>query len=134
MVARRKKAARVVYRYKRKRMGKSAKSAGFGGFMSKLGKPLGAMGYGAVREKISDAIANSALGKKLPASQFTDELVMLAGMWGARKMGAGKVPILGSAVRAGEVVEYARIGQTFADLYMNKTTSSSSGSSSGALW
>lgn len=119
----------VVYRYRTK---KRKASTGTGMF-SKLGKPIGSMLYGAVREKISTSVANTEIGQKLPVTQFTDEAVMLGIMFGARKLGAGKKGLVASMIRNGEVVEYARIGQTITDIYLNKGTGSAT-TSSGSNW
>jgi len=95
---------------KRRRTRKKAKSSSMFN-MRGLGKILGPAVYGASREKVSSMIADSALGKNLPASNFTDEAVMLGLMWAGRKVGLSK-GIGGNIIRAGEAIEWARIGET----------------------
>lgn len=102
--------------------------AGAKSLMSKLGK----VAYGYVREMASNAISNTAIVKRLPATEFTDEAVMLAAMFGARKLGFAK-GILGSIVRAGETVELARIGQTIKDIQTGRSSTSSGDSSPAGL-
>jgi len=89
--------------------------------MRKLALPVGSMLYGAIREKISLAIANTELAKKLPISNYTDEAVMLGLNYAATKfLGLGKVPIVNSGLRTGKGVEWARIGEQAARDMNNK--------------
>jgi hypothetical protein len=121
-LARRRK-AKVVYRYRKRRSSNKKGSAGLlqlNGIM----KPLAATGYGFVRDNISDFIANSAVGRKLPASNFTDEGALLGAMYIMRKLGLAKNKILGSVIRHGETVEWARIGETLSDMRQGKQASS----------
>jgi hypothetical protein len=127
MVSRKKSKSRVVYRYRRKRSMKGNTSSN--GFLSKIGKPLGSAAYGALREKTSDMIANSAIGRKLPASVYTDEIVMLGLMYGLRKTGIAKKGIMASIIRNGETVEWARIGATVSDMFLTKKTAVNGNSS-----
>ena len=83
---------------------------------------LGAVTYGAFREQVSEYIANSKIGQQLPATQFTDEAVMLAVNYGARKLGLGKNPIGNSVLRAQKTVELARIGQGIRDVMSTRST------------
>jgi len=76
--------------------------------------------YGAGRQYVSDFIANSELGQKLPVTEFTDEAIMLGLNWGARKMGLGKSGVMHSILRAQKTVEQARIGQTLSDMFLRK--------------
>jgi hypothetical protein len=124
----RKRKAKVVYRYRKRRS--KPKSSGLMSGLKGIAMPLGAMIYGASREKVSDMIASSKIGQSLPATQFTDEIVMLGVNWGARKMGMGK-GIGASILNAGKAIEYARVGQTVVDMYSNNSTSSYNG---GAMW
>lgn len=100
--------------------------------VGKLGKPLAAVGYGFVREMISDKIANSALGQKLPVFEFTDEATMLALAFGARKLGAASNPIGAKIINAAEIVEWARIGEGLQD--MRAAKKAGSGSSGSGLF
>ena len=88
-----------------------------------LAKPLGAAAYGFIREPINDKIANSAIGRQLPASQFTDEGALILAMFAARKMGLTKNPIVGAIVRNGEAIEWGRVGRTLYDMQNNKARS-----------
>jgi hypothetical protein len=119
----RKRKTKVVYRYKKRKSSK--KQAGFN--FGSLAKPIGGVAYGFVRDRISDAIARSSIGQKLPVSNFTDEGVMLAVMYLTRKMGGARNKIVGSLVRNGESVEWARIGETLSDMHQNKITGSPTG-------
>ena len=109
---------KVVYRKKRRKTTKGST----GGFLSNLGKPVGAMAYGAVREKVSDMIAQSKIGQSVPMTQFTDEVLMLAAMWGIGKTGIAKKGLARSIINNGKSVEYARIGQTLTDMYFKGGT------------
>lgn len=104
---------------KRKRSRSRKQDKGMFNFAG-LSKPLGGIGYGFVRDRVSDMVANSQIGQNLPASQFTDEAVMLAIAFGARKTGLTKNKLVGSIVRSGESVEWARIGSTLSDMMQNK--------------
>lgn len=77
-------------------------------------RPLASFAYGAGRGKINQMVRNSPIAKIIPASNYSDEVGALLLMWGARKLGAAKNPILGSAIRAGEAIEWAGIGEQFA--------------------
>jgi hypothetical protein len=77
---------------------------------------IGAVGYGMVREKLSDTLANTQVVQRLPVTEFTDEAVMLGVNWGARKLGLGKMPVMNSVLRAQKTIELARVGQTIADM------------------
>lgn len=95
-------------KYKRKATSSKSKSRGIFANVSGI---LGAVAYGAVREKASTWISNTPLGKQLPVTIFTDEAVMLAINFGARKIGLGKNPIGNSILKAQKTVELARVGQ-----------------------
>ena len=88
---------------------------------------VGMVGYGYIREEISDKIAVSNIGKNLPATQFTDEAVMLGVNKLARMMGGNKVPVLGGMLRAGKSVEWARVGQTIKDMRVIGTGTAATG-------
>lgn len=123
---------KTVYRYRRKR-NKSKGSTGMFGGLKGIAMPLGAMLYGAGREKISDMVAQSSIGQKLPASQFTDEAVMLGLNWGARKFGLGK-GLGASILNAGKSIEYARIGATAVDMWFNKNSTTNNTNNTGSLF
>jgi hypothetical protein len=91
------------------------------GMFANVSGMLGAVAYGLVREKASTAIAQSRIGQQLPATEFTDEAVMLAINFGARKIGLGKNPIGNSILKAQKTVELARIGQTLNDVMAKRT-------------
>jgi len=118
-----KKSTKVKKVAKRKYKRTAKRSSNTGMFKNVSGM-LGAVAYGAVREQASEYIANSKIGQQLPATQFTDEAVMLAVNFGARKLGLGKNPIGNSILRAQKTVELARIGQGIRDVMStkNKTT------------
>ena len=119
----------VKRRTYRRRYGKKAQSSGAGSMLKGLALPAGSMLYGAVRERISNAIARSSIGQKLPASQFTDEAVMLGLLWGGGKLGIGRKGIGASIIRTGKGIEWARVGETVTNLMLQK---SMTGGSNGA--
>lgn len=103
----------------KKRRSYKKKSTGFK-MPSGLGSLIGPLAYGFVRERASDALANTELVQRLPQTDFTDEAVMLATNWGLRKVGLGKVPVVNNILRAQKQIELARVGQTFADMQQAK--------------
>jgi len=98
-----------------------------------LAKPLTAIGYGFVRDKVSDMIAGSAIGQKLPVSQFTDEAAMLGALFISGKLGLNKVKYVRGIISNGKAVEWARIGQTLSDMQQQKATSMTVGTPTGTL-
>jgi len=98
-------------RYKRKKNNNGLSSG-----LRTLVRYVAPIGYGYIRESISDKIAESEIGKKLPASQFTDEGVMLVTNMILSKVGLNKIPVARSVLRAGKDVELARIGRTMKDM------------------
>jgi hypothetical protein len=82
---------------------------------------LGNLAYGYIREDFSQKLSETEIVKKLPVTDFTDEGVMLAVNWGARKLGGGKIPILSNILRSQKNIEQARLGQTFRDMKKNST-------------
>lgn len=105
-----KKSVRRVAR--RSAKSKSSTKSMLGGLM----KPLSAVAYGFVRDKISDSIANSKIGQQLPATQFTDEAVMLGLLWGVGKTGLAKKGFMKSMVMNAKAIEYGRLGETLNDM------------------
>ena len=89
---------------------------------------LGKVAYGYVREDLSTRLSNTQIVQRLPATEFTDEAVMLGLNWGAMKMGGHKVPFLRSILNAQKTVELARIGQTVKDIRSTTGQVSNSGS------
>lgn len=104
----------------RRKRSRKSKSSGFS--FNKLAPLLAPIAYGFVRERASDLLAGIPALQKLPATQFTDEGVMLAAIWGLKKLGVGKRGIGSSLLRAGKTIELARVGQTFADMQGAKST------------
>lgn len=121
MAKRRKATKRRTYSSKKKSM------------FSGIAGALGAVAYGAVRETLSDKIANSRLGRQLPATQFTDEAVMLALNFGARKVGLGKNPIGNSILKAQKTVELARVGQGIKDVMTQRQSATSNTKNNGLV-
>jgi hypothetical protein len=103
------------------------------GMLANVSGIAGAVVYGAVRERVSDYIANTQIGKQLPATQFTDEAVMLAINFGARKLGLGKNPIGNSILRAQKTVELARVGQGISDMIATRNNKVSVNNSNGLI-
>jgi len=119
------KAQKVIKVAKRKYK-RTTKQTQKRGMFSNVSGMLGAVAYGAVREQASEYIANSKIGQQLPVTQFTDEAVMLAVNFGARKLGLGKNPIGNSVLRAQKTVELARIGQGLRDVMTTKSANKTS--------
>jgi len=88
--------------------------------------------YGFTRDKISNGIDSildkTGIGERIPATEFTDEGLILATAWGVGKMGANKSPIGRQVLKVVDIVEKARIGETLSDIQQknNNNTSSSS--------
>jgi len=89
-----------------------------------LGSIIGPLVYGYGRERISTAIGNTELAQKLPQTEFTDEAIMLALNFGAKKLGANKNPLGRVILSAQKSIEIARIGQTISDITGNRASSS----------
>lgn len=111
---------KTMARRKRRTYRKKNKSSGLN--LGGLAKPLTAMGYGYIRDKVSDMIARSSIGQKLPVSNFTDEGAMLAALYIGGKLGLNKVKYVRSVIDNGKAVEWARIGQTISDMQQSKST------------
>jgi len=88
---------------------------------------IAAVGYGFLRDKVSDALARTELIKKLPITNFTDEGVMLALNFGARKLGLGKMKGVNSLLTAQKTIELARVGETISDMKQVKTSGNAQG-------
>lgn len=113
--------AKAKIRRTNKVANKKSESKGFK-LPSGVGAIIGPLIYGWSRERLSLALSQTRLVQRLPITDFTDEGVMLAVNWGARKMGAGKIPILNNVLRAQKSIEWARIGQSASDLQTKKST------------
>lgn len=84
------------------RKGRSKSSNG-----SMTGLMLGAAGYGAVRQRLSNAL--SPVTSKVPLGDIADEAVLLAiSYYAAKKV---NMPLLKNMARAGVTIESARIGE-----------------------
>ncbi len=126
MAKRRKATVRTVVKYRKARRPKK-KPADKMAFLKGFIEPLSAVAYGYTRDKISDAIAKTEFAKKLPVSQYTDELVMYGVAWGSGKAGLNKVPIARSLVKVAKTIELGRVGQTFSDIQQAKKTTNNNG-------
>lgn len=96
---------------------------------------FGAMGYGAIREVISNKLA--PITAKVPAGEISDEVVMLAVSYLTYK---NKIPLLNklkfssSVGRAGVIIESARVGEFLANnLNLKMINTGSSSASNSAL-
>lgn len=108
---------------KKKRSYKKAtkKVQSFGNtFLGKLTKKAIPIAYGFSRDKVSDFIANSELGKKLPVFDLIDEATMLGINAIATKMGARKNPIARRALQAMEDIELSNVGEELSDMFAKK--------------
>ena len=86
-------------------------------FVGKLAKKAIPIVYGATRDNMSDWIANTEIGKKLPAFSLIDEATMLGINWGLTALGARKNPIARRALQAVEDIELASVGRELSDMF-----------------
>ena len=114
------KRRKAVKRATTKRRASKRKSKSGGLSLGGLMKPLSAVGYGFARDKLSDMISKTGIAKRLPATEFTDEGLMLGSLFLARKLGLSKNKIAGSLIRSAEVVEWARVGETLSNIQQKK--------------
>jgi hypothetical protein len=110
---------RASYRTRNKK-----KSSSGGLNLGSLATPLSAVAYGFIRERASDMVSNTAIAKKLPATEFTDEGLMLGLLFVGKKLGLAKNKLVGGVMRQAQAYEWARIGETLADMQQNKKSSS----------
>jgi len=116
MAKRRKTVKRATTRRRASKLKSKSGGLSLGGLM----KPLSAVGYGFARDKLSDMISKTGIAKRLPATEFTDEGLMLGSLFLARKLGLSKNKIAGSLIRSAEVVEWARVGETLSNIQQKK--------------
>ena len=114
-MARGKQKVKIVYR-KPKKKAQANQSGMFNlkGIL-RLAVPVA---YGFFRDKVSDTIARSQIGQKLPVTQFTDEGTMLGAGWLLGKF--VKNPTVRRVVSHGKTIELARIGETISDMQQMK--------------
>jgi len=110
----------MVRRNKSRKKSRASQASSFG--LNKVAPILTPIAYGFLRERASDMLAKIPALKSLPATQFTDEAMMLGAMWGLKKLGVAKKGIGASVLRSGKVIELARIGETFANMQEQKKT------------
>lgn len=103
---------------------KAKQAAGFS--LNKVAPLLAPIAYGFLRERMSDALNKIPFVQQFPATQFTDEAIMLGAAWGLKKVGLNK-GVMGSVLRSGKVIELSRIGETLADMQAKKSGSSNDG-------
>lgn len=119
---------RIVAKKKRTYKKATKKVESFGNtFFGKLTKKAIPVAYGFGRDKISDWIAESKLGQKLPVFDLIDEATMLGINFGLTKMGARKNPIARRALQAMEDIELASVGRELQDMFDNKKKSGGNG-------
>jgi len=102
------------------RKSKKQSSSMMGGFVGKLMKKAIPVVYGFGRDKVSDMIANSQLGKKLPVFDLMDEATLLGINAVATKLGARKNPIVRRGLQAMEDIELASVGRELSDMFDKK--------------
>lgn len=73
---------------------------------------VGAVVYGAARQKLSDALA--PVTSKIPLGNISDEVGMYLVLMIAKKYIGNKVPIVKDIASAGQYIELARIGEAIA--------------------
>jgi len=103
-VAKRRRTRRRSYAApKRRKSYKSKSMFGLGSLM------LGAIAYGALRAKMSNALA--PLTAKIPLGNISDEVGMIIALSLAKKFMGRKVPLVSQVATAGTYIELARIGE-----------------------
>jgi len=90
----------------RKHHSKSRSMLGIGGTI------IGAVAYGALRAKMSDALA--PVTSKIPLGNISDEVGMYFALMAAKKFIGNKVPMVNQIATAGQYIELARIGEAIA--------------------
>jgi len=115
--------ARVKTMAKRKTYKKKSKVAKAGNsFMNKLISKALPVAYGYAREPLSDALANSPLGKALPnLGKFGDEITILGLNYGATALGARKNPMVRKALQVIEIQELGSVGREFYESRKSKS-------------
>lgn len=112
---------RKVAKKKRSYKKVAKKTNSFGStFLGKVTKKLIPVAYGFSRDKVSDFIANSKIGQKLPVFDLIDEATMLGLNLAATKMGARKNPIARRALQAMEDIELSSVGKELSDIFEQK--------------
>lgn len=94
--------------------------------LSGIGRYLGPIGYGAIREKISMWVNSTGVASSFPGGPYKDELVMFTTLFVVGKLGLGKTGILRSVISHGKTIELARIGETLGKTGLGLGTSTSS--------
>jgi hypothetical protein len=122
MARRRKKTMTSRFRGFKKHYSRHKESYG------EVGTILGAMAYGAVREKAAVWIA--PLTARIPLGNASDEVALGASAWILNKFVGRKVPLLKPVFKGAMIIESARIGELIANGNLgigNKNSMSSSG-------
>lgn len=101
---------------KRRKSYKKSKGSSLGS-LTRIAAPIA---YGYVREMLSDKLSQTAIVQRLPATEFTDEAVMLGTNFLLKKVGLNKNPMGRAVLLAQEKIELARIGQTVKDIMAAK--------------
>jgi len=87
--------------------------------------PAMAIGYGYARDKLSDGLngilLKTKLGQNIPATAFTDELIMLGANFGLGKTGVKANWYGMKALQVAKHQELGRIGSTFSDMQQTKS-------------
>jgi hypothetical protein len=118
---------------RKKGRSRKKKTGGLGSMTNKILNLAIPIGYGYVRDGISDKLANTAIVQQLPATNFTDEGVMLGLNMIATKIGARNNVIARKFLQTHEDIELSRVGQTISDLRQLKGQNGATASNSGAL-
>jgi len=109
---------------KRRSNKKQNKKSGMEKVLNSAVNMLLPVGYGYVRDRMSDAVNNlldkTGIGQKIPVTAVTDEAVMLGAAWGIGKLGVNKSPLGRKALGIIKIVEKARIGEELSNIQQNK--------------
>jgi hypothetical protein len=123
MVFKRKAKSRRSYNFMRKAR-RTNRSKGSGSMLLMLG---GAMAYGALREKASNALA--PITAKIPLGNIADEAVLLGASYMLYKKTSGLPKEIG---KAGMIIESARIGEALISGGLGSITGNTSTSTGNA--
>ena len=119
---------RTMAKKRKYRKAKTQATKSFGStFLGKLTKKIIPVAYGFGRDKVSDWIAESKLGKKLPVFGMMDEVTMLGINFALTKFGARKNPIVRRALQAQEDIELASVGRELGDMFSKKKEAGTGG-------
>lgn len=106
-----KRGTKKMARHRRYHSRRSSRILGVGGAV------VGAIAYGALRQKMSNALM--PVTSKIPLGNISDEVGMYFALMLAKRYIGRKVPLVSQIASAGQYIELARIGETIANGQLN---------------